>query len=110
MQILKATETNDVIGMGVNNVINKFGLDLKCQMGEKIFNMQLIEENLSQLNATTDLNLKYDAIIKFLGPNRYLSPAPGAEQNLDAPCGLGVCWFGSSQFQFYPFGKLTKGQ
>ncbi len=51
-QILKITESSnpEVIGMGVNNCFSKNHLDLKTQICEKFFNVQLLEEFATQIS------------------------------------------------------------
>lgn len=41
----KATENSDIIGLGINHIFSKIHLDLKQQIMEKIYNVQLNDNN-----------------------------------------------------------------
>ena len=44
--------TNDLIGLGINNCLTKASVDLKTQLGEKIFNLTLNEDYVNELNGS----------------------------------------------------------
>jgi hypothetical protein len=44
--------TNDLIGLGINNCLTKATIDLRTQLGEKIFNLTLNEDYVNELNAS----------------------------------------------------------
>lgn len=60
----KATENSDIIGLGVNHIFSKTHLDLKQQMMEKIYNVQLNDNNNNSHPST-----KYLAALSYFFRN-----------------------------------------
>jgi hypothetical protein len=46
-QILKATDNSDIIGFGVNHILSKGHLDLKNELSEVVYNVELTESTAS---------------------------------------------------------------
>ena len=56
-QLLKTIETSmEPIGLGINNCLTKNNIDLKIQLTEKAFNLQLNEDSVNQLIGVTNFD------------------------------------------------------
>jgi hypothetical protein len=56
-QLLKTIETSmEPIGLGTNNCLTKNNIDLKIQLTEKAFNLQLNEDSVNQLIGVTNFD------------------------------------------------------
>ena len=52
------SSNSEVIGMGINNLFSKNHLDLKTQICEKFFNIQLTEDFANQISGTFEPDLE----------------------------------------------------
>ena len=57
-QLLKTLETSmESIGVGMNNCLTKANLELKMQLAEKAFNLQLDSNSVSQITGVSNFDL-----------------------------------------------------
>ena len=58
IQLLKTIEATNMesIGLGINNFMTKANLELKMQLAEKAFNLQLTEDAISQVTGVSNID------------------------------------------------------